>query len=160
MVVAEESPFKPGIFFDDLNLNGDETVIKIPSNSCNDVDKFIDINKFTNLKELVVEGDSFKGVLELIIDNLNDLKSIHIFNRAFVTGCTNKFGGQLIVSNCSQLESIILEPFTFVHYTKSFSLTNLPSLKYLQIGKIATYSCNFRLMSFCLKGFFEIECFI
>lgn len=154
MVLAEESPFKPGIYFNDLKLDYDESVINIPPNSCNDVDRFIDINKFTHLEKLIVGKDSFKGALTFHIDQLNELKEIHIFNRAFDTGCTNQIFGPFVVSNCSQLESIILEPFSFTHYVKSFSLENLPSLKYLQIGQIGSYSASFRVLSCCIKGFF------
>lgn len=152
-MIAEESPFKPGIYFDDLKFDYTESEIDIPPNSCNDVDRFIDINKFTHLKELIVGRDSFKGALEFHIDQLNELKEIHIFNRAFDTGCTNQIFGPFVVSNCRQLESIILEPFSFTHYVKSFSLENLPSLKHLQIGRIGSYSASFRVLSFCIKGF-------
>lgn len=151
MVVAEESPFKPGVYFDDLKLQN-ETVIDIPPNSCNDVDRFIDINTFTHVKKLIVGRDSFKGALEFRIDQLHELEEIHIFNRAFDTGCTNQIFGPFVISNCSRLESIILEPFSFAHYVRSFSLTNLPSLKHLQIGRIGSYSASFRLLSFCIKG--------
>ena len=151
MVVAEESPFKPGVYFDDLKLQN-ETVIDIPPNSCNDVDRFIDINTFTHVKKLIVGRDSFKGALEFRIDQLHELEEIHIFNRAFDTGCTNQIFGPFVISNCSRLESIILEPFSFAHYVKSFSLTNLPSLKHLQIGRIGSYSSNFYKLSFCIKG--------
>ena len=139
-MIAEESPFKPGIYFDDLKFDYTESVINIPPNSCNDVDRFIDINKFTHLEKLIVGKDSFKGALEFHIDQLNELTEIHIFNRAFDTGCTNQIFGPFAISNCSQLESIILEPFSFTHYVKSFSLENLPSLKHLQIGRIGSYS--------------------
>ena len=153
MVIAEESPFKPGIYFDDLKFDYTESVINIPPNSCNDADRFIDINKFTHLEKLIVGKDSFKGALEFHIDQLNELTEIHIFNRAFDTGCTNQIFGPFVISNCSQLESIILEPFSFTHYVKSFSLENLPSLKHLQIGRIGSYSSNFYNCSFCIKGF-------
>ena len=138
-----------------ISFDQDETIIDIPDHSCNDTDKFIDISKMKNLTTLKIGTYSFLGISKFSIDNMNELKTISIGFHSFTTSCNPKPGGLFNVSNCEKLESITLEYFTFSHYTDGFTLTNLPSLKYLRIGKVGTYSLNFNWVSFCLKGMNE-----
>ena len=137
---------------DDVTLDRNETLVSIPDNSCNDTEEFIDINKLVSLQELSIGKRSFQGVSNFNIDQLNELKHIAIDDYSFTTSCNPNPHGSFNVSNCAELESIILGLFSFGHYYESFSLVNLPCLNYLKIGSIGSFSANFFKLSFGVKG--------
>lgn len=137
---------------DEMVFDRNETLVSIPDNSCNDTEEFIDINKLVSLQELSIGKRSFQGVSNFNIDQLNELKHIAIDDYSFTTSCNPNPHGSFNVSNCAELESIILGLFSFGHYYESFSLVNLPCLNYLKIGSIGSFSSNFFQLSFCVKG--------
>ena len=139
----------------EIVLDNNETKITIPDYSCNETNKFIDINKMSNIEELSIGEHSFKGVLNFNVHNLPKLKKISIGFYSFTTSCNPNPQGSFNVSNCEKLEKITLEPFTFSHYLDCFTLKDLPCLQYLRIGKIGSYSLNFYWASFCLKGIYK-----
>lgn len=150
--ISDKPTNKPNLKFSEIRLDEREEFIYIPDDSCNDTHVFIDINKMKVLKELIIGNNSFQGVCDFNIDNLNELIKISIDYHSFVTSCNPNPHGSFNVSNCEKLESIQLGAFTFTHHSDSFTLRNLPSLRYLDIGKIGIYSLNFYWTSFCVQG--------
>ena len=150
--VSSKPTNKPNLKFSEISIDGNEEIINIPDNSCNDTHVFIDINKMKVLKELIIGNNSFQGVEDFNIDNLNELTKISIDYHSFATSCNPNPHGSFNVSNCEKLESIQLGDFTFTHHSDSFTIRNLPSLRHLDIGKIGIYSLNFYWASFCVRG--------
>ena len=104
------------------------------------------------LKELTIGKNSFQGVGDFDIHDLNELIEISIGYHSFVTSCNPNPHGSFNISNCKKLESMKLDSFTFAHHSGPFTIENLPSLRYLEIGKIGSYSLNFYWASFCVRG--------
>lgn len=152
-------PSGTGVTFANLAIDFGQSVINIPERSCNDTDVFIDINKYLFLKELIIGEHSFMKVTEIIINNLNELKTIIIHSESFTTPANSVLKGSFSVSNCRNLETIVIDYRSCIHFNDDFTLSNLPSLRTLRIGKIGEYSTNFFKSSFGIKGFF-LECFL
>lgn len=152
IVVNSNSSLSPGLLFSEMEFGENETTINIPDNSCNDTEIFIDTHSVKEIEYLVIGENSFCNVASFVIDHLDRLKSIEIGLRSFTLFSGSLDNRFFTVSNCAMLESIILHPLSFTDYGKSFTLSNLPSLKYLQIGKVGCYSSNFLSLSFCLEG--------
>ena len=138
--------------FGDMKIDEDKTEINIADNSLNDADVVFDINRYRFLEHFKVGKNACRGVSSFFIDNLNHLKSIEIGKLSFTLSSGPIVTRAFTVSNCSELESIILHPNNFSDYAYSFNLINLPSLKYLQIGEVGAYSTNFYKLSFILKS--------
>lgn len=152
IVVNTTFELKPGLKFNQLNFDENESVINIPSNSCNETKEFINTSKFCNLKSLTIGMRCFRGASSFDVNNLSELKSIEVDSQSFTLSCGPVYSRSFNVSDCPKLESIILQPYTFTDYANSFTLSNLPSLQFLQIGEIGIYSTNFYKLSFCVKG--------
>lgn len=143
---------QPGLQFSDMMFDEDDTEINIADNSFNDADFVFDINRYRLLEHFKVGENACRGVSSFIIDNLNHLKSIEIGKLSFTLSSGPIVTRAFTISNCSELESIVLHPNNFSDYAHSFNLINLPSLKYLQIGEVGAYSTNFYKLSFSLKS--------
>ena len=150
--VNRHAAMQPGLQFSDMKIDEDETEINIADNSFNDTDFVFDINRYRLLEHFKVGENACRGVSSFIIDNLNHLKSIEIGKLSFTLSSGPIVTRAFTILNCSELESIVLHPNNFSDYAHSFNLINLPSLKYLQIGEVGTYSTNFYKLSFSLKS--------
>ena len=148
---------QPGLQFSDFKIDENEKEISLADNSFNDSEIFFDINHYRLLEHFTVGVYSCRNVSSFSIHDLNHLKSIKIGELSFTLSSGPILTRAFNISNCSELESIILHPNNFTDYAHSFTLFNLPSLKYLQIGEVGAYSTNFFKLSFSLKGSFHLS---
>ena len=139
--------------------------IHLPDRICNDEEYTIfDYSRFTLLEELEVGSNSFIYVNEFKIDGLNHLKSLKIGMNSFTCVRKNESLDDRInnksrsfsISNCNELESIEIGPYSFSDYAGGFELRNLPKLSTIKIGEIGNDSYNFYYSSFVIKGIIEM----
>ena len=96
-------------------------------------------------------------VNEFKIDGLNHLKSLKIGINSFTSliGDNNSFRS-FSISNCDELESIEIGPFSFSDYGDRFELFNLPKLSTIKIGETEVNSSNFLYSSFEIKSIIDV----
>ena len=89
------------------------------------------------------------------IDGLSELNSLKIGNYSF-TESIMSFNSDEVKSfqilNCEKLKSIKIGRYSFCDFGGEFELRNLPSLRFLKIGKKNEESRNFYLSSFILRS--------
>ena len=106
--------------------------------------------------------DCFGSVQTFKIEGLKRLKSIKIGNNSFTQvkkanwkkDC-NKANNQsksFHILDCESLESIQIGEYSFCDFGGEFELSNLKSLKSIQIGTIGSDSSNFYWSSFVIRG--------
>lgn len=135
-------------------MEGHERTINVPSCSCNDTTEFLDLAKCPHCQHLSIGFASFERVSLLDIHDMLELETIRFEGRSFTTSVNPNPTGSFSISHCPKLRSIILGPFSFVHFNQKFSLIDLPELRELQIGSFEDYSSNFYQFSFCVKSRF------
>ena len=118
------------ICLDDLeHLSPNLTSITIQS--CKDYrSEVLDFSRFTELKELKIEGKCFDYPSKVRIEGMKQLKRVEIGSGCFTS--TNAFN-ELVVKDCSELSELVIGSNCFSSFT-SFQLNGLPSLKRLSIG--------------------------
>ena len=140
------------------SIKSKATSIHLPDWTCNDSDYTIfNFSRFTFLKKLVIDSNSFCSVNKFVIDELNELKSLVIGKNSFTKkknsrGYICDSSRSFHVLNCIELESIEIGPYSFSDYGGGFELRNLPKLSTIKIGKIGNDSRNFWYSSFVIKG--------
>ena len=99
--------------------------------SCKDYrSEVLDFSRFTELKELKIEGECFDYPSKVRIEGMKQLKRVEIGSGCFTS--TNA-DNELVVKDCPELSELVIGSNCFSSFT-SFQLSGLPSLKRLSIG--------------------------
>lgn len=129
--------------------------LKIPSNSCNDVDfTEFHLSDFTKLRSVIVGKNSCQNVESVMLSDLPSLSTLEFGMNSF-TKAVNSFAKNgsrsFSISNCEKLSSISFDRFSFSDYSV-FNLKALNDLKTLEFGDIVKDSYNFHYASIDLVG--------
>ena len=152
-VLADLLPFT----LDDIDINS--TSISIPNGIDTNM-RSLYFSRFTLLEELIIGDDCFGSVDEFNIDGLNELKSLKIGNNSFTLlkskdewdwKIAKNSNRSFSISNCIELESIEIGPYSFSDYGGRFELRNLPKLSTIKME-----SFNFGYSSFEIKGIIDM----
>ena len=148
--------------FNDIKLiDSDVKSIRIPDLSCNNIDyTLFDFTKFTLVTSIEIGDECFNSVQTFKIEGLNQLKSVKIGNNSFTQvkrdnwdrDKANNILRSFHILDCESLESIQIGEFSFSDFGGEFELSNLKSLKSIQIGTIGSPSRNFYWSSFVIRG--------
>ena len=148
---------------DDITLiDSDITSIRIPELACNNINYTIfDFSRFTLVTSIDIGDDSFSSVRTFKIEGLKRLKSVKIGNNSFTKvkdsddwndKKANNQSRSFHILDCESLESIQIGEYSFCDFGGGFELSNLKSLKSIQIGIFEKDSYNFYWSSFVIRG--------
>ena len=98
-----------------------------------------DTDCLKGVERLEIGKYCFKKAIQLVIDGLNELKSIIIGIDSF--SYDNRKGSKCVIMNCDQLNEINIGAKSF-HCYESLKLKNLPSLISIQLDKDAFEWCH------------------
>ena len=120
-----------------------------------------ELRNLIDLESIEIGDNKFNKVNSLIIDGLNELKSMRIGSNSF-TSKMNSYGNDesksFHILNCESLESIEIGRYSFSDYAGEFELKNLPKLESLIIGSNMSNSYNFyNTNSLIIEGILIIE---
>ena len=153
----------------DLNeLNSSIINMNIPSWSFNNELSMIELNlnRFVNLKSIVIGNNCFGSIQRFEIEGLNRLQSLKIGDNSFthvksidilkdfsssISKCRNESKSFLIL-NCESLKVIEIGQCSFCDFGGEFELRNLDNLESIKIGEIGYQSMNFFWCSFIIRG--------
>ena len=153
----------------DLNeLDSSIINMNIPSWSFNNELSMIELNlnRFENLKSIVIGNNCFGTVQTFKIEGLNRLQSLKIGINSFTqvkwndfnndwdgsyTNCRNE-SKSFHILNCKSLKSIEIGQYSFADFGGEFELRNLDNLESIKIGNIRYESRNFCYSSFIFQG--------
>ena len=148
------------------NLSLQITDLVVAPNSCNSTIKKLDLSNYKWLKSIQIGDDCFGLVKTVLIEDLMKLKTLKISKNSFsqkrkasskkkrsfrVINCAElitleigehsfyDFGGEFVLRNLLNLQSISIESFCFGEIT-SFIITKLPKLKKLVITNNSFFS--------------------
>ena len=135
------------------------TDLVISSNCCNELNA-LDLNKFEWLRSIEIGDDCFGSVQTFKIEGLKRLKSVKIGKNSFTQvkranwdlRKANNQSRSFHILDCESLESIQIGEYSFCDFGGEFELSNLKSLKSIQIGTIRSGSYNFYWSSFVIRG--------
>ena len=121
-----------------LSLN----LTSITIQSCKDYrSEVLDFSRFTELKELKIEGKCFDYPSEVRIEGMKQLKRVEIGWSCFTS--TNA-DNELAVKDCPELSELVIGSNCFSSFT-SFQLNGLPSLKMLSIDSYSFEKASFEV---------------
>ena len=153
----------------DLNeFNSSIINMNIPSWSFNNELSMIELNlnRFVNLKSIVIGNNCFGTVQTFEIEGLNRLQSLKIGINSFtqfkwndfdndwdgsVSKCRNE-SKSFHILNCESLKVIKIGCHSFCDFGGKFELRNLDNLESIKIGEIGCQSMNFYWSSFIIRG--------
>lgn len=139
--------------FTDLTIHCYLRELITASNSCNTM-KTLNLDLLRYLQRLTIGSGSFRQCRSIILSQLSQLRFIHIGRSSFTCYGTNlelllsesssvrSQRRQLLLSNLKSLEEVVIEEGSFSDYS-SVTLTDLPRLRSLIVGKPHSISCNF-----------------
>ena len=143
------------------------TSIRISDSACNDSDyTLFDFSRFTLVTSIEIGDDCFDSVQTFKIEGLKRLKSVKIGNKSFTQvkkddwdhdwrnayNNANNQSRSFHILDCESLESIEIGEYSFFDFGGGFELSNLKSLKSIQIGTTGSDSSNFFCSSFVIRG--------
>ena len=126
----------------------------------------LNLNRFMNLKSIVIGNDCFESVQTFEIEGLNRLKTIIIGDNSFtqvksidfendgrgsLSKCRNG-SKSFHILNCESLKVIEIGRYSFADFGGEFELRNLDNLESIKIGEIGYRSMNFNWSSFKIRG--------
>ena len=153
----------------DLNeLDSSIINMNIPSWSFNNELSMIELNlnRFVNLKSIVIGNNCFGSIQRFEIEGLNRLQSLKIGDNSFtqfkwndfkndsdssISKCRNE-SKSFHILNCKSLKVIEIGCHSFCDFGGEFELRNLDNLESIKIGKIGNRSMNFFWSSFIIRG--------
>ena len=99
-------------------------------------------------KYINIGDECFTSCVIFRIDGLNRLKSVKVGNGSFNdVHLRERFGKSFpfsfSITNCLELESVDFGTWSFYSFSEEVVFRNLPSLKYITIGRIGKDSNNF-----------------
>ena len=135
------------------------TDLVISSNCCNELNT-LDLKKFEWLRSIEIGDYCFASVQTFKIEGLKRLKSVKIGNNSFTqvketnwdSSKADKQSRTFHILDCESLESIQIGEYSFCDFGGQFELSNLKSLKSIQIGTIGSVSYNFYYSSCVIRG--------
>ena len=143
-------------------IDSDVTSIRIPNSACNNIDYTIfDFTRFTLITSIEIGDDCFESVQTFKIEGLKRLKSVKIGKNSFTQvkesddwdeDKANNQSRSFHILDCESLESIQIGKYSFSDFGGGFELSNLKSLKSIQIGTVGSDSYNFFWSSFVIRG--------
>lgn len=77
-----------------------------------DVSHEVSFRNISSIEQIVIGSDTFHSTSSLVIECLNNLKSIQIGSHSFET-TINSLNTSLILSNCSSLHSVMIDSQAF-----------------------------------------------
>ena len=172
---VNESLFKLiSITLNDLiKLDSSISNLNIPSWSCNNELNLIELNlnRFVNLKSIIIGNDCFGSVQTFKIEGLNGLQSLKIgmnsFTQVKLNDVKNDYVGSILkcrnesksfhILNCESLKVIEIGVYSFCDFGGEFELRNLVNLESIKIGNIGNASMNFLWSSFNIRGNTKID---
>ena len=120
---------------------GGEYVKRFENGYGNDL-RLFDIECLKGIERVEIGNDCFKKVNRLVIDGLNELKSVIIRKNSFLPpNGNNRKGSKCVIMNCDQLSEIHIGKHSF-HWYESFECKNLPSLISIQLDNYAFCECH------------------
>ena len=153
----------------DLNeLNSSIINMNIPSWSFNNELSMIELNlnRFVNLKSIVIGNNCFGSIQRFEIEGLNRLQSLKIGDNSFthvksidilkdfsssISKCRNE-SKSFHILNCEFLKVIEIGVCSFADFGGEFELRNLDNLESIKIGDIGSVLMNFFWCSFNIRG--------
>ena len=111
--------------------------------------------KITANGEVTFRRYSYPFVMTFKIDSYSRMTILKCNWHSFYLGwLENNFreSKSFSISNCKNLESIIIEGYCFVYFGGDFKLVNLPKLQSIEIGTIGSSSFSFVHCSFVIRG--------
>ena len=136
------------------------TDLVIGSNCCKD-ENSLNLNHLIWLKKIEIGDNCFENANRFRIDGLNELISLKIGINSFTHLKSNDNWNYYIANNdssrsfsilnCTNLESIEIDRYSFSDYGGRFELKNLPKLSTIRMN-----SYNFRCSSFVIQGIIEL----
>ena len=110
--------------------------------SCKDYrSEVLDFSRFTELKELKIEGKCFDYPSKVRIEGMKQLKRVEIGPGCFTS--TNAFN-ELVVKDCPELSELVIGSNCFSSFT-SFQLSGLPRLKRLWVDSYSFEKASFEV---------------
>ena len=136
-------------------LDSSFCIIVVKNNTCNESNmQLLELNRFVNLRELIVGDESLMYVNEVRMIGLNQLESVEIGMNSF-TQHKNSWGDDpnrhFYLKNCPKLKSLKIGRYSFSDYTV-IEIENVNALEVIEIGDLNQYSRNFRYASLELKS--------
>ena len=118
------------------------------------------LDVFMFMKTIEIDDDCFESVQTFKIKGLELLKSVDIGENSFTqlkkrhwdSSKAKNQSRSFHILDCDSLESIQIGKFSFSDFGGGFELSNLKSLKSIQIGTIGSVSNNFCWSSFVIRG--------
>ena len=142
-------------------IDADVASINIPDSACNNIDyTLFDFTRFTLVTSIEIGDDCFESVQTFMIEGLTRLRSVKIGKNSFTQvkkanwyySKAKNQSRSFHMLNCELLESIQIGEYSFSDFGGEFELSNLKSLKSIQIGTIGSDSYNFYCSSFVIRG--------
>ena len=99
-----------------------------------------DVDCLKGIERLEIGSDCFEKVSQLMIDGLNELKSMNIGYNSFRFNDT-RIESKFVIMNCEQLKQMHIGWGSFYGY-KSFECKNLASLISIQLDSQAFCNCK------------------
>lgn len=96
----------------------------------------LSLNLFTKLTVFSSGQYSFRSIQVLRLENMPELVNVTIGNGSFtrsLLGAQFSSDHELVINSCQKVQRIIIGSGAFADYT-GMTISNLPSLKYLEIG--------------------------
>ena len=136
-------------------LDSSFCIIVVKNNTCNESNvQLLDMNRFVNLRELIVGDESFMYVNEVRMIGLNQLESVVIGMNSF-TKQKNDYGKDpnrhFYLKNCPKLKSLKMGRYSFSDYTV-IEIENVDALEVIEMGDLNEVSRNFNYASLELKS--------
>ena len=149
-------PYSPQ--FDGHTVDNLTESIEIPNHSFNKPSSFILRSFIHSLKRIMIRYECFESVRLFELDGLSELKSVEIGKKSFTcikNGDSTWYDmirddSSCRIMNCPKLKSIRIGGSSFCNY-HSFELSNLPSLRTIDIG----VQCFYYTPVFSLTGLID-----
>lgn len=134
-----------------VGLDAQVTTVEIQGNGCSAASVF-DISPLVSLKYLAIGEGNFTKVGVFSVHNMANLERLVIATGCFRSCSTCNPDHSFSVVDCPVLQSIEIGPSSFNDYAGGFTLSKLPQLTTLKIGRANMDSRNFMGCSLTLRG--------
>ena len=102
----------------------------------------VTLTNYPNLTNLTIPSHCFSYVRIFRLKSLPSLQSVSISSHSFSHPYQPNYQTMLEITDCEELESIVLEENTFQGY-RAYQFENLPRLRLCTIGSVTNISMNF-----------------
>ncbi|KAK8811694.1 hypothetical protein WA556_000633 [Blastocystis sp. ATCC 50177/Nand II] len=129
-------------------------VITVGNNKCNGTNDRIDLSKYFNLKNVSIGNDCFFYQDVLNLTGLHSLERVMIGEKSFTkrkNSYGNDANRKLYVKNCDALKELKIGPYSFSDYSV-IEIENVNSLELIEMGEVNNLSFIFYSASLELKN--------